>query len=79
MDRKNDALGRSFRETRTMEDGTVRTVSAERVYSIAGGYTRPLSDDEVRAEYPRLRDPKTGKLLPSVFPSVQTQGTRKGR
>lgn len=75
--RKNDALGREFSEKVTFR-GEERT-AAVRQYSIAGSYTFPLEDAEVKALYPRLRDPKTGKLLPSVFPSVQTQGTRKGR
>lgn len=93
MERKNDAIGRTFTETMFVKhmgkdkDGKPIVLSTERVdlptapreYSIAGRYTRALSDAEVAREYPPLRDPKTGKVLPSLFPTVQTQSTKKGR
>ncbi len=84
MERKNDAIGRTFTETKFVKDdkGQVSRVAVsnvERVYTVAGRYSRALSDAEVRGEYPPLRDHKTGKILPSVFPSVQTQSTGKGK
>lgn len=68
MDRKNDALGRSFVETR-FENGerVMLPNQVPREYTIAGRYTSPLTDKEAR------------QLMP-VFPSVQTVGTdRKKR
>ena len=84
MERKNDAIGRTFTETKFVKDdkgqvSRVQTSSVERVYTIAGRYTRALSDAEVHGEYPPLRDPKTGRVLPSVFPTSFTQTTKGKR
>lgn len=57
MERKNDAIGRTFTETKfvpkTNKEGKVigyervPVPSAERVYTIAGRYTRALTNEEL--------------------------------
>ncbi len=94
MERKNDAIGRVFTETKFVpkmvknKDGKevqqgferVPVPSAPREYTIAGRYTRALTDEEVKGILPPLKD-KQGRVLPSVYPTAYDQGTRqrKGR
>lgn len=68
-ERKNDALGRPFIETRFVDGQRVTLPNqVPREYTIAGRYTSPLTDKEAR------------QLMPAVFPTVQTVGTdRKKR
>ena len=76
MTRKNDALGRTFIETAYLATQVRVEVAAPREYTIAGRYTRPLTDEEVKRAFPPLYD-KSGKMLPSVFPSVQSKVSNK--
>ncbi len=83
MERKNDALGREFVETRIQKDakGVVtraQVSSATRVYTIAGRYTRALTDEELFGSNRPLRDDR-GMVLPSVYPAIQTQTAKKRR